>query len=36
MGASSGSVRTISFDVDSTAFQAVTGRNDGQAVPGDL
>jgi prepilin-type N-terminal cleavage/methylation domain-containing protein/prepilin-type processing-associated H-X9-DG protein len=31
-----GSVRTISFDVDSTAFQAVTGRNDGQAVPGDL
>ena len=31
-----GSVRTISFDVDATAFQAVTGRNDGQAVPGDL
>jgi prepilin-type N-terminal cleavage/methylation domain-containing protein/prepilin-type processing-associated H-X9-DG protein len=31
-----GSVRTISFDVDSAAYVAITGRNDGQAVPSDL
>ena len=31
-----GSVRTISFDVDPTAYVAITGRNDGQPVPSDL
>jgi hypothetical protein len=28
-----GSVRTIAFEVDSAAFVAVTGRNDGQPIP---
>ena len=31
-----GSVRSIGFDVDPTAYIAITSRNDGQPVPSDL
>lgn len=31
-----GSVRSIAFDVDATAYVALTGRNDGQPVPADF